>query len=106
MLPWMVLSVGLFVLWHALKAPIARGRWRHRRPISRVLPHPSLGPAALLQITLLGTACTLVVVVSGSLWPAVLLHGVAVVAWRAPGPRQALSNTAAAPHGQGQQGRA
>ncbi len=82
MLPWMALSVGLFVLWQDIKRRIAPGRWRHPRPDSLVLPNPSLGPAALLQITLLGTACTLVVVVSGSLWPAVLLHGVAVVARR------------------------
>jgi predicted Abi (CAAX) family protease len=93
MLPWMALSVGLFVVWQELKARLALGRRRHGHQAHDGLaqsfapPHnaPSeraLGPAALLQFSLLGTACSLVVVVSGSLWPAVLLHGLAVIAWR------------------------
>ena len=58
MLPWMALSVGLFVAW--------QGR---RRP----------DPRWLLQATLLGVACSLIYVVSGSLWWAVLLHWLAAL---------------------------
>ncbi len=55
MAPWLALSVGLFVAWHARRS------------------------RALGQVGLLGFACGLVVLVSGSLWPAVLLHWLAVL---------------------------
>ena len=57
MAPWVALSVGLFVAWHGLRA--------RRR--------------ALLQVSLLGLACALAYLVSGSLWPPVLIHWLAVV---------------------------
>ena len=72
MLPWMALSVGLFVAWHPLLAPLARGEEQRLRR----------DPRFLLQTALLGAACTLMTVISGSLWPAVLLHWLAVVVWR------------------------
>jgi hypothetical protein len=57
MLPWIALSVGLFVAWHARRT------------------------RSLAQVSLLGLACSLVFVVSGSLWSAVLLHWLAVLFW-------------------------
>jgi predicted Abi (CAAX) family protease len=63
MLPWMALSVGLFVAWRA-----------RRR----------LRPRGLAQATLLGVACSLIYVVSGSLWWAVLLHWLAALAVEEP----------------------
>jgi predicted Abi (CAAX) family protease len=58
MLPWMALSVGLFVAWQGLRRP---------------------DPRLLAQATLLGVACSLIYVVSGSLWWAVLLHWLAAL---------------------------
>jgi predicted Abi (CAAX) family protease len=51
MLPWIALSVALSVAWHA-RAP-------------------------RLQVGLLAVACSLAYLVSGSLWPAVLIHWLA-----------------------------
>ncbi len=66
MLPWMALSVGLFVAWQGRTALCSGGQ---RRP----------DPRLLLQATLLGAACSLIYAVSGSLWWAVLLHWLAVL---------------------------
>lgn len=73
LLPWMALSVGLFVAWHRLagwSVLNCRGRPGFQDP--RVLVHTAL----------LGVACSLAYGVSGSLWWAVLLHWLAVVVWR------------------------
>jgi predicted Abi (CAAX) family protease len=76
MLPWMALSVGLFVAWQGRMALWLAGDRRER------LPDPQL----LLQSTLLGVACSLIYAVSGSLWWAVLLHWLAVLfRWQAAG---------------------
>lgn len=72
MLACMALSVGLFVAWHGLTARKADGTGQSQRRDPRFLP----------QTALLGVACTLVYVVNGSLWPAELLHWLAVLAWR------------------------
>ena len=74
LLPWMGLSIGLFVAWHGLKGRLSRQAPRRSR---------SLDSRVLLQTALLGAACTLAYVVSGSLWWPVLLHWLALVAWRA-----------------------
>jgi predicted Abi (CAAX) family protease len=78
----MALSVGLFVLWHGLRHRLTAGRWWLARQDPRCRPKPAQRSQPPLQLTLLGTACSLVYVVSGSLWSAVLLHGLAVIAWR------------------------
>lgn len=73
LLPWMALSVGLFVLWHHL------ARWSGLISTRR---SDLEDPRVLVQTALLGVACGLAHVVSGSLWWAVLLHWLAVVAGR------------------------
>ncbi|WP_255110382.1 type II CAAX prenyl endopeptidase Rce1 family protein [Synechococcus sp. RedBA-s] len=68
---WGALSVGLFVLYHPVAArcwyPAGRGVFGDGR--------------FLVQCTLLGAACVLSYGLSGSLWPPVLLHGLAVTLW-------------------------
>jgi predicted Abi (CAAX) family protease len=38
-------------------------------------------PRFLVQVTLLGLACSLAYLVSGSIWPPVLIHWLTVVVW-------------------------
>jgi predicted Abi (CAAX) family protease len=76
MVPWVALSVGLFVAWHGLwwRLPSGPGQRRKGR--------------ALVWMALLGGACALAYVASHSLWPPVLLHWLALVRWRLErGPR-------------------
>lgn len=73
-LAWSALSLGLFVLYH----PVAARLWY---PQARALFHD---PRFLLQATLLGVACSLTYVQTGSLWPPVLIHWLAVVIWLEP----------------------
>ena len=71
LLGWAALSLGLFVLYH----PLAAMSWyRPGRPLFLQKPF-------LLQCTWLGLACTVLYLQSGSLWPPVLLHWLAVVCW-------------------------
>ncbi|WP_254978056.1 type II CAAX prenyl endopeptidase Rce1 family protein [Cyanobium sp. ATX 6A2] len=74
LLAWIALSVGLFVLYH----PLAARLWYQQ---ARPLFHD---PRFLVQCTLLGLACALVFVVTGSLWPPVLIHWLAVLVWLEP----------------------
>jgi len=71
---WGALNVGLFVLYH----PLAARLWDRRQP--QVFHDPRF----LLQCALLGTACVLAYAASGSLWPPVLIHWLAVTAWLGP----------------------
>jgi predicted Abi (CAAX) family protease len=71
LLAWSALGIGLFVLYH----PLAGRLWYRRA--ERVFHDPRF----LLQTALLGVATTVLYQVSGSLWPAVLLHAVAVLVW-------------------------
>ncbi len=74
LLAWLALSVGLFVLYH----PLAARLWYPQaRPVFD-------DPRFLVQCTLLGLACGLVYVVTGSLWPPVLIHWLAVLVWLEP----------------------
>ncbi|MFM7640529.1 MAG: type II CAAX prenyl endopeptidase Rce1 family protein, partial [Cyanobium sp.] len=70
--PWVALSVGLFVAWHGLTMRLRR----------HALPFSPGDPRFLTQVAVLGLACALAYVVSGSLWPPVLIHWLAVVVWR------------------------
>jgi predicted Abi (CAAX) family protease len=73
MVPWMALSVGLFVAWHGIRIRPRSGQ-----------PHLNrAAPAALLRLTLLGTACALAFALSGSLWPPVWIHWLALVGGQA-----------------------
>jgi predicted Abi (CAAX) family protease len=65
------ISLGLFVVSHPLNG--ALGSPGRRATFT--------DPVFLCLATLLGLACTLVYLRSGSLWPPVALHWVAVVAW-------------------------
>lgn len=71
LLAWSALGIGLFVLYH----PLAGRLWYRR---AERLFHD---PRFLLQTALLGVATTALYQASGSLWPAVLLHAVAVLVW-------------------------
>ena len=73
LLAWMALSVGLFVAWHHRMGCLFLSS-RRRGGLQ--------DPGVPVQTVLLGVACSLAYVVSGSLWWAVLLHWLAVVAWR------------------------
>jgi predicted Abi (CAAX) family protease len=75
MVPWLALSVGLFVAWRGLRI----------RPRRGALQFQWADPQVLTRESLLGGACALAYVVSGSLWPAVLIHWLAAVAWRQRG---------------------
>jgi len=65
-------STGLFCLWHVVEAltflPKARSLF--------------LRPDFLAWTVLLGLACAMLRRRSGSIWPPVLLHWIAVVAWQ------------------------
>jgi predicted Abi (CAAX) family protease len=90
LLAWSALGIGLFVLYH----PLAGRLWYRRA--ERVFHDPRF----LLQTALLGLATTALYQGSGSLWPAVLLHALAVLVWlERLGGRQLL---ALAPAGLGQ----
>ncbi len=68
--PWIGLSVGLFVVWRGVR--IGRGSeggWI--RVVDR---------AGLTRLTLLGGGCALAYLLSGSLWPAVLVRVLALAA--------------------------
>ena len=91
LLAWSALGIGLFVLYH----PLAGRLWYRRA--ARVFHDPRF----LLQTALLGVATTALYQVSGSLWPAVLLHALAVLVWlERLGGRQLLAERpdAAMPH--------
>ena len=74
MLGWGALSVGAFVLYH----PLASRFWY---PQGRRLFHD---PRFLAQTALLGTACVVVYVITGSLWSAVVIHWLSVLTWLEP----------------------
>jgi predicted Abi (CAAX) family protease len=71
LVPWVALSVGLFVAWHPLLAGTRLD------PLRTLLQDPRF----LVQVTLLGLACSLAFLVSGSIWPPVLIHWLTVVVW-------------------------
>lgn len=70
-LGWAGLSLGAFVLYH----PLAGRLWY---PAGR---HLFDDPRFLSQATLLGLACTIAYLGTGSLWPPLLIHWLAVVVW-------------------------
>jgi predicted Abi (CAAX) family protease len=73
MVPWVALSVGLFVAWHGLwwRLPSGPGQRQKGRE--------------LVRMALLGGGCALAYVASHSIWPPVLLHWLALVRWRLAG---------------------
>jgi predicted Abi (CAAX) family protease len=75
MVPWIALSIGLFVAWHRLKTRLRRRAVRER----------GRDPRHLTQVTLLGLACSLAYAIGGSLWQPVLIHTLALVGGRLPG---------------------
>ena len=70
--PWIALSVGVFVAWHGVRIGLRGGGPRIQ------LAEPRL----LVRLSLLGGACAVAYVISGSLWPPVLLHWLALVVGR------------------------
>jgi predicted Abi (CAAX) family protease len=69
----LALSVLLFVLWHPPQALLFGPHW------AAVV----LNPFFLAAVTLLGIALARLYARTGSIWPCVLLHWAAVVAWKA-----------------------
>jgi predicted Abi (CAAX) family protease len=68
-----LLSVAVFVLWHPVQV------WLGLPMAQEVFTDP----AFLILVALLGALCTALTHRSGSLWPAVLLHWIVVVGWKA-----------------------
>jgi len=68
---WIAFGTLAFVLWHVVEATI-------------ILPNALLflHPAFLFCAGLLGLACAIARYRTGSLWPAVLFHGLIVFAWQ------------------------
>ncbi|HVY90624.1 MAG TPA: CPBP family glutamic-type intramembrane protease [Hyphomonadaceae bacterium] len=68
-----VLSLAAYVAWHPLQAvaglPFGRPEF--------------LDPRVLALIAVLGLACTISRIRSGSIWPAVIIHWGIVVVWKA-----------------------
>lgn len=69
---WIGVGTLIFVLWHVFEALV-------------LLPGATLflHPAFLLNAGLIGLGCALMRWRTGSLWPAVLLHGALVFVWKA-----------------------
>ncbi|WP_298325734.1 CPBP family glutamic-type intramembrane protease [Asticcacaulis sp.] len=69
---WIGVGTLIFVLWHVFEALV-------------LLPGATLflHPAFLLNAGLIGLGCALMRWRTGSLWPAVLLHGTLVFVWKA-----------------------
>jgi len=70
----------------ALIAGLALAAYVVSHPINAILFRPSAlpvftNPMYLVLAALLGVACTVVYALSGSIWPAVLLHWVTAVVW-------------------------
>lgn len=70
---WAAVSLAAFVAWH----PLAASLWL---PAARPL---FLDPAFLAAAFVLGAACTIAYLRTGSIWPSVIMHWTAVVAWKA-----------------------
>lgn len=68
-----VIALLLFVLWHPAQALIFGPRW------AAVV----LNPWLLIAVAALGLACQRAYWRTGSLWPAVALHWLVVVSWKA-----------------------
>jgi predicted Abi (CAAX) family protease len=68
---WIALGLAIFVLWHVLGGLLFPGAEFFLRP------------SFLLCAALLGLACALMRYRTGSLWPPVAFHAVAVWAWQA-----------------------
>lgn len=73
-LAWGALSLGLFVIYH----PLAERTWY---PEAKGVFHD---PRFLVQCTLLGLACLAAYNLSGSLWPPLVIHWLAVTVWLGP----------------------
>lgn len=68
---WIGLAILVFVLWHVFEALV-------------LLPNAQffLHPAFLTSAGILGLACATMRYRTGSIWPAVLLHGLLVWLWQ------------------------
>ncbi len=68
---WIGLAVLVFMLWHVFEAVV-------------ILPNAQLflASAFLICAGVLGLACTIMRYHTGSLWPAVLFHGLVVWLWQ------------------------
>lgn len=70
---WMALSTILFVLWHPIQAPIYDGEFGAMM----------LNPFFLVAVALTGWACARLYWKTRSIWPAVALHWIVIMAWKA-----------------------
>ncbi|MGK7888878.1 MAG: polysaccharide deacetylase family protein [Leptolyngbyaceae cyanobacterium] len=78
------ISLGLFVLAHPLIHAPLRDRWSSNQPVREgaiAYRRTFCRPTFLGLATLLGGACTLLYLQSGSIWPPVFFHWIAVVTW-------------------------
>lgn len=70
-----IASVTLYVVWHPIEALTF---FPSARPVF-------FDPVFLLLVTLLGVLCTTAYFRSRSIWPSVIIHWLAVVAWKGLG---------------------
>jgi predicted Abi (CAAX) family protease len=68
---WVVISLATFVLWHPMNGMIFRTSARSL----------FTNPTFLAMAGLLGGACTAAYLISGSIWPPVLIHWILVTVW-------------------------
>lgn len=68
-----ILSLAGFVLWHPVQV------WLGLPMAQPVFTEP----AFLLLVAILGALCTALTHLSGSLWPAIILHWLVVIGWKA-----------------------
>jgi predicted Abi (CAAX) family protease len=83
--PWrLAMSVGAFVIWHPLQAPIFGDHWQQ----------VVLNPWFLAAVFFFGVASARLYWRTGSIWPSVALHWLVVVGWKAllGGPSPWVSN--------------
>jgi predicted Abi (CAAX) family protease len=68
---WAVVSLGIFILWHPINGIFIR---RIARPLFT-------NPLFLTFAGLLGIACTAAYLISGSIWPPMVIHWAVVTPW-------------------------
>lgn len=69
---WIGLSIAVFVLWHVFEGTTFLKA--HRSVL--------LNPYFLVCAAILGAACSVMVFITGSIWPAIITHALLVYVWQ------------------------
>ncbi len=73
---WVVVSVGAFAVYHPLKAWLSKARQTQHRGDAVYT-----SPVFLRMTAIIGLACAVSYIRSGSVWPPVVIHWVCVAVW-------------------------